>query len=880
MIVTGLPTGTLTLLFSDIEGSTVLLHRLGVDWGAALSAHRKILRAAFAHHAGTEMGTEGDSFFVVFRSAHDAIAAAVDGQRRLQTHSWPNGVDLRVRMGIHTGEPQRHDEGYIGEDVHRAARIGSTANGGQIVISGATRRLVRDLAHVEIRDLGHHRLKDLAGDEALYDVVAPGLLAEFPPLRSLGKTAALPTNGTPLIGRAAELQALAGLLTEPQIRLVTLTGPGGSGKTRLATAAAARLEPEFVDGVYFVGLQTVDGGELMWSAIGEVLDAGEADGMAAGRVTSHLEGRRALLVLDNVEQIADADAVVSELLGAAPGVRVLATSRRPLLLAGEHNFPVLPLALPESADFDAVLSSAAVEMFVRHAQMVRPTFELTQENQSDIAALCHRLDGLPLALELAAANSRLLSPRALLSRIDSRLGTGVTAADRPERQRTLGATIAWSYDLLEDAERAVFRRLGVFQSSCDLAAIHVVAAEDGIDTLGVVNRLVATNMVSVVEAAADGEPRIALLETIRMFARDRLAESAEAEEVRSRHLRWCIDFADRMTDLLRGPLHTVGLDGIAAIESDVRAALDWSLRPVGSGGRERVEAGHILLAVMTRFWSSFGSVAEARAWQERAVAIIDEHDNESTLTLLNDLGRSLLRQSEADAAVALFNRALQMAVRMQRRDFQARAHNELAMARRHGGDSEGALELLHRSLELSRACGSTSYEAAASSNLVVVLIDLGRYADAARAALDAMDVDTRIGDTWGVAVDRLNYVGAILNADGPRAAQARYVEWATDILSFRDKELTVDLMELGAAIVAGLGEAPLAARLIAWADEQRAAIDMPRSDAEQIVMEKWIAPARRSLTEIDWQRAYSSGAALEPEAAIALIQAVGTRERQ
>jgi predicted ATPase/class 3 adenylate cyclase len=876
--MTELPTGTLTLLFSDIEGSTVLLHRLGDLWGEALSAQRAILRAAFAEHNGTEMGTEGDSFFVVFRSAHDAVAAAVDGQQALQTHTWPQGAQLRVRMGLHTGEPQRHEDGYIGEDVHRAARIGSTANGGQIVISGATRHLVTDLVGVEIRDLGHHRLKDLAGHEPLYDVVAPGLLAQFPPLRSLGKTAALPIASTPLVGRDIELRTVADLFADQQTRLVTLTGPGGSGKTRLATAAAAALESHYPDGVYFVGLQTVDRGELMWSTMGEVLDADSAAATTpADRVTHHLADRRALLVLDNLEQIADADVVVSSVLSAAPGVRVLVASRRPLLLVGEHEFPVPSLSLPESADFDAVLSSAAVAMFVHHAQMVRPAFALTPENHADVAAVCRRLDGLPLALELAAAHSRLLSPKALLSRIDGRLGAGLTAADRPERQRSLGATIAWSYDLLEETERAVFRRLGVFRSPCDLDAIAAVAGEDGVEVLDVASRLVGTSLVRVDEGA-DGEPRVALLETIRAFAVERLEETGEADQVRMRHLQWCTDIAEKMIALLRGPLHTVALDGIGAIEDDIRAALDWSLRPVGADGRERVVAGHTLLALVYRYWYRFGNVIEARQWQERGIAVADDEDSEANVTLLHGFGISVLQQAEVDAAVTLFERSLEMAQRLGRRDLEARAYNDLGIAQRNGGNYADSMRLLRQSLALARETDSSIYEASALTNLVVVYIDVGQYAEAAQAAHEAMTANERNGDAWGVAIDRLNYTAAIMKAEGPQAAHARYVEWAAEIASFRDKEMSIDLMELGASIVAGLGAPTLAARLLAGADTQRAAINLPRSAAEESLVNEWMAGARNSLPEEEWAKAYASGEDLGPERAIELVRAVGAED--
>ena len=875
--MTELPTGTLTLLFSDIEGSTVLLHRLGEFWGEALSAQRTILRDAFAEHNGTEMGTEGDSFFVVFRSARDAVAAAVDGQRALQAHTWPHGAQLRVRMGLHTGEPQRHDDGYIGEDVHRAARIGSTANGGQIVISGATRRLVADLADVEVRELGHHRLKDLAGDEPLYDVIAPGLISQFPPLRSLGKTAALPTSRTPLVGRSAELRRVHSLFAEEDTRLVTLTGPGGSGKTRLATAAATELEPNYPDGVYFVGLHTVDRGEHMWAMIADVLDAGAAaDGLPPGRVVAHLATRRCLLVLDNLEQIKDADEVVGAVLSAGAGVRVLAASRRPLLLVGEHEFPVLPLALPESAHFDVTKPSAAVEMFVSHAQMVRPTFALTEENKIDVAAVCRRLDGLPLALELAAAHSRLLSPHALLSRIDNRLGVGVTAADRPERQRTLGATIAWSYDLLDETERAVFRRLGVFRGSCDLDAVSAVAGEEGIETLDVATRLVATNLVRV-DDGADGEPRIALLETIRTFALERLAESGEDAQVRMRHLTWCRTVTERMSALLRGPLHLAGLGGIAAVENDIRAALEWSLRPARTDGRDRVEAGLALLNGDASYWYRFGDVAggEARMWQERGVAVAQDVDSEPYTVLLHGLGIAVLHEPNVDGAIELFERELAVARRLGRLDLQARAHNDMAITLRDAGRFDEAMDLLHQSVELAREAGHALHEAAALSNMVICLIDLGRYAEAVHAADTAIAADTRLGDAWGVAISRLNCIGAILKAEGPQAAHARYQEWSSDIFSFRDKELTVELMEHGACLAAALGELTLAVRLAGGADSQRAALEMPRPTSEQRDMDAWMDVARRSVSDRDWAQAYAEGKDLPPERGIELVRAIG-----
>ena len=338
------------MLFSDIEGSTALLRRLGDRYAAALSAQRALLRDAFRAYRGRELGTEGDSFFAVFESAGDAVRCCVTAQRALAGHDWPDGDGVRVRMGLHSGEPTRHEDGYIGMDVHRAARIAAAAHGGQVVMSDATRLLAasRLPAEVSVRDLGLHRLKDIEEAEHIYQLVAPGLLDRFPPLKSLGAQTSLPAPLTPLVGRDGDLERVCAALTGPGVRLVTLTGTGGVGKTRLALAAAAALGQAFPHGVFFVALAAVRDAEVMWKTIADGLDV--SDGPAADAVAGYLGDRRALLVLDNLEQLDGAADVVAELLAAAPGVVVLATSRRPLHLKGEHEQPVPPLAMPRDAD--------------------------------------------------------------------------------------------------------------------------------------------------------------------------------------------------------------------------------------------------------------------------------------------------------------------------------------------------------------------------------------------------------------------------------------------------------------------------------------------------------------------------------------------------
>jgi predicted ATPase/class 3 adenylate cyclase len=495
------------MLFSDIEGSTRLLGRLGDRYAEALDVQRSALRAAWRRWGGVEMGTEGDSFFVVFEAALDGVRAALQAQHELTETQWPGGEPVAVRMGLHTGEPVPHDGGYIGMDVHRAARVSAAAHGGQVVITAATRQLVADALspHASVVDLGWHRLKDFADPAHLYQLTAPGLPERFPALRTVGASTSLPVELSPMVGRDDELAQLLDLVRRG-VRLITLTGTGGSGKTRLATALAFEQSSSFVDGVFFVPLAGVSRGEEIWPPVMDALHvsggAGSPRELLAQLSQSHL-----LLVLDNLEQIADAASVVAELLAAVPQLVLLATSRRPLRLRGEHEHSVRPLPLPEGVGVSDVAGSPAVRMFCQHAEMVRPGFALTAQNVADVAAVCRRLDGLPLALELAAARTRLLSPKALLAKLDSTLDLHGDAVDRPARHQALRDTIAWSYDLLSPELQVSFRSLGVFAGGADLQAAAAVAlATPGEDPLDAVGELVESGLLTVAEQPG-GEPR-------------------------------------------------------------------------------------------------------------------------------------------------------------------------------------------------------------------------------------------------------------------------------------------------------------------------------------------------------------------------------------
>lgn len=851
-----------------------MLKRLGAHWGDALSAQRAILRAAFADQDGHEMGTEGDSFFVVFSSAHQALSAAVEAQRRLHEHDWPDDIAVMVRMGLHTGEPQRHEDGYIGIDVHRAARIAGTASGGQIVVSDAARALIEgaQTADVGLRDLGWHRLKDLAELEHLHDVVAPDLPDEFPPLRSLGTRANLPAYGAELVGRSAEVAAVVTAIEQDGTRLVTLTGPGGTGKTRLAVAVASDIGIPL--DIFFVSLHTADRSALMWAAIAEAVGApADVERLPDERALRVLGDRPTLLILDNVEQIADADHVVSRLLNEARQVRALVTSRRPLHLVDEQEWPVEPLGVPSKGQLDlaAARQAGAVSLFVRRARMVRPGFDLTEDNVADVVAACRRLDGLPLAIELAAARLRLLSPRALLSRIDSRLGEGVTATDRAERQRTLGATIAWSYELLDQEDQRILRQLGVFSKAADLAAVQFVAGSDGRDALDAVAHLVDVSLVQVVEAD-DGEPLVTMLETIRWFARDRLRACGEYDDMRLRHARWCEQRAREVDELLDGPMQMAGLDRIGAVEEDIRAALHWCLQSPDEASTERRECGYALLGRMNSYWYRFGYAAEARGWYERALNLVDSTDKADSIAVvdaLHGMGILCVQLNDVEVGGRTLERALDMARRLGDRDRESREANSLGIARREAGEVAGARALVEQSLELGRQIGSSRRVATALANLAIFLVDEGDYVAAVTRGREAVAADLALDDPWGVAIDHTNLVLALLHAEGPGVAYDHLDQVADGVLAIGDPELMIDFVESFAAVTAALGQGALCASLVAACDGAREQFGLPRTTPNQHHLDRFTGPANLSIGGSAWDQAYAAGDSWNLEQAVA-----------
>ncbi|HEY6056813.1 MAG TPA: adenylate/guanylate cyclase domain-containing protein, partial [Candidatus Limnocylindrales bacterium] len=457
----GLPTGTLTFLFTDIEGSTRLVAALGERFGPLLERHQALLRAAFDARGGVEVATEGDSFFVVFASAGAAVVAAAAAQRALAAEHWPAGVEgVRVRMGLHTGEGRLGGDNYVGLDVHRAARIGAAAHGGQVLLSDVTRALAAESLpdDLVLRDLGEHRLKDLERPERLVQLVVRGLPEEFPPPRTLEAPTNLPAQVTSFVGRAREVEEIEALVRRS--RLVTLVGPGGTGKTRLSLRVAERLRQEFAAGAFFVDLSPLIDPALIAATIAHALGVREEPSRPLVQsLEGHLRDLRLLLVLDNFEQVTRGAALVGDLMRAAPGLAVLVTSRVVLHVTGEQEYPVAPLRLPDTdrlPPLGMLTGIDSIALFSVRAQAVWPDFVVDAENAAAVAAICARLDGLPLAIELAAARIKLMAPQAILSRLEKRLAILTsTAGDLPERQRSLRGAIEWSHDLLDPTERAL-----------------------------------------------------------------------------------------------------------------------------------------------------------------------------------------------------------------------------------------------------------------------------------------------------------------------------------------------------------------------------------------------------------------------------------------
>ena len=627
------PTGAVTFLFTDIEGSTALWEHAPHAMPAAFARHEAILRAAIAAHDGWAYKQIGDAFQAAFQSAPAALAAAVDAQRALASEPWPGGKPLRVRMALHTGVTEERAEDYVGPLLNRLARLLAAGHGGQILLTVATYELVREYLPngVELRDLGERRLKDLLRPLHVYQAAGPNLPSGFPPLKALDGAYDLPVQLTPLVGREREVRAVCATLDRPEVRLLTLTGPPGIGKTRLALQAGAELVSAFPDGVFFVPLAPIASPDLVLPAIAQTLQVRETPGRTQlESLQNHLTGKLTLLLLDNFEQVVTAAPELPRLLSASSGTKLLITSREVLHLYGERDYPVPALSVPQMADrqhplpVEALTQYDAVILFLQRAAAEDPSFHLTEENAPVVAAICAQLEGLPLAIELAAARVRALTPQALLARLSERLRILVGGpADQPARQRTLRGAIEWSYDLLDETERTLFRRLSVFVGGCSIEAVEAVCNAPGglgIDALEGATALIDKSLLKQQEGVG-GEARYWMLETLREYAGEKLAESGEAEALRKQHALYFMAMGEGTELKMLAPQQLQQLARLSEEQGNMRAALQWAGERGRAGSREALIIGLRLAGDLATYWTLRGELEEARAQLDTLLSI-------------------------------------------------------------------------------------------------------------------------------------------------------------------------------------------------------------------------------------------------------------------
>jgi predicted ATPase/class 3 adenylate cyclase len=875
-----LPTGTVTFLFTDIEGSTRLLQELGGRYPAVRDDHAAIIRQAIADAGGVEVSTEGDSFFAVFTTPAGAVRATVSAQRALAEHPWPPGASVRVRMGLHTGEGVTGGEDYVGIDVNRAARIADAAHGGQVLVSGATHGLVEhDLPEgASFRDLGKHRLRDIAHPEHLYDVVIEGLPADFLPPRTLdARPNNLPLQLTSFVGREREIAEVRRLLS--RTRLLTLTGVGGTGKSRLALQVAAEVLPEYRDGVFFVDLSPVHDPALVPSAVATALGVPVSPGQPVlETVKDRLHDNQLLLLMDNFEQVVDASPIVEELLLAAPMLKVMVTSRVVLSLRGEQEYVVPPLEPPDPdrlPDLPALRQVEAVRLFTERARAATPRFGLTKENARAVAEIAARLDGLPLAIELAATRTKLLTPHEMLPRLEKRLAL-LTSGPRtlPERHRTLREAIAWSYDLLDPAERALFGRLSVFTGGWTIESTEAVCDPVGlgVDTLDGLTSLVNQSLVQRTDP--DGEPRFSMLETVHEFAQERLQASGDFEPTRRRHAEHFLDLALKAEPHLTAEDQKQWLDRCELEHPNIRAALRWAIDE-GDPPRAQEAAG-----ALWRFWQQRGHLAEGRRWFDEVLAMPSGRTRTSTRAkALAGAGGIAWWQTDITAARSFYEEAL--AIERELGDPARIAEALYNMSFVAAVDPLGGprtLDLLEEGLELFRRVGDEAGVARVLSMLAGRHAMAGDWNPFIAGTEEVVAIWRRVGDRFRLAMDLASL--AMAYARVGREDEARNaVREALELFSEVDNPTGIGMVLLALSFLAHReGRHEDAVRLAAASESlrQRAGGGAP-TDLLAILIGDPEAEARAHLSDDVARRAWEQGRTMSVDDATALALGRQTR---
>jgi predicted ATPase/class 3 adenylate cyclase/Tfp pilus assembly protein PilF len=793
----------MTFLFTDIEGSTRLWESQADSMRRSLARHDEILRKSIEARGGYVFKTVGDAFCAAFETASDCLDASIDAQLALASEPWEVRGGIRARMALHSGTAEEREGDYFGPTLNRVARLLGIAYGEQVLVSLVTEELLRDIlpAEVALRDLGEHRLKDLMHPERVFQVQRPGLRAEFPALKSLdSRPNNLPTQPTPFLGRARELALVEGLLGDEAVRVLSLTGPGGSGKTRLSLQAAADMSEAFEDGLYFVDLSAVDTPDYIIPVIARSLGLRESAGRRhIDLVREFASRRRILLILDNFEQIRGGEPYVLQILAACPGLKLIVTSREALHVRGEQVFQVPPLSAPKlrqacRMEPEQLRQYEAVSLFIERARAILADFTATNENAPAIAEICARQDGLPLAIELAAARILLLDPREMLARLGDQLKLlSGGLSDLPHRQRTLRATIDWSYRLLEPREQALLREISVFAGRTRLEALERICSVEGEDgPLEAISALVAKSLLSREEGRAG--PAFVMLESIREYGLEQLEKTGSVPTIREAHARYYLGEAEETRQLLRGPARKRGLEAFEASQDNFQAALDHF------HDRGRIEEELRLCAALGDFWRARGYLSAGMAMLERALdragdgnaplraevmrlagAIdIDRGEYGGALARLEiasrlyseggklegallcsvSLGEAHRLMGELELARGCFSRVVEGEPGSREGALAAEAKLGLGLLHWQEGDIEGARRLFEDALERGRRLGDVVLQASAAGNLGVLCASGGDDDSAISRYVDACTIHEEQGDLENAIVAH-NNIGVV-----------------------------------------------------------------------------------------------------------------------
>ncbi|HSJ71384.1 MAG TPA: AAA family ATPase [Acidimicrobiia bacterium] len=865
----------MAFLFADLEGSTSLVRSLGPAYRDLLHRYHAIVLEAASACGGDVEATEGDGIFCSFPTSVGAVDAAVDIQTSMAGEAWPNGVTTRCRIGVHVGEATPTSEGLVGIDVHRGARIGASAQGGQILLSTPAAHLVAEHATERgwaIVDIGAFMLDGLGSPERIARLDVPGLpvVVDLPRARRRFASS-LPSMVHPIVGRSGDLDAAAALLSRPGVRMVTITGPGGTGKTRLAVELAALMEHDFADGVVFVDVSSIRERDRFLPAVGRQFGIRESGERSIPEAFASVVGdARMLIIIDNMEQVLAAAQDVADLLESMPNVRFLVTSRSPLRIRWEYEYPLDPLSVPpQDASFPVIAESDAVELFVERARAVRPDFDLDVEDSAAVAEITRRLDGLPLALELAAARLRFLTVSSLLEHLDSRLRLLERGpADAPERHRTLRSAIEWSHDLLDDHERVLFRRLGVFSGGWTIEAATAVCVDAVIDVdeiLRLLEELVAKSLV-VFGIDEGGQTRYRMLETLREFSLEQLRASGEEEAIRASHLRWCVEVTSAMENVLATPRLGDLLDSLERERFNMREAVGWSLA-TGEGLEEALR----LVGQVPLFWDIRGYVTEGVLWTS---GLLDRPSSLEASTgralALDTLGWLSMLAGDPETSEASFQAA--GAIWRSLEDGRGLAWS-LAM---HGmttynlEDLDGATALFDEATELGRSLGlHWLSEGWCVYGRAHVALSRGDFLGAHGMLEATLEYSRSNGLMWGVGHSQLSLgVLAFMTGDLTQAAE-RLTESLLVRQDLKDSRGIGDCLGMFALIASVNGDHVHAARLLGSAKVTQEASGHRVTPWQVPLLQQAEETARRALGT-EYERRFSEGRDLGPSAAVAL----------